>query len=218
MLVSRQLRTKGYVTYQVGSAFSHWRVPPDAVSPAAVVLLLAEDESLDSADSLGPGLSAGADLVVMRVPAGAHILPALQWLADHAHELGARPDRLMVAGRAVSGAHAAWLAIAARDNGWPVLHRQVLVHPRFLWACPSPRRVTGTAPATIVSCCAPGDEATKYALRLRRRGVDVHQLRRSDPDDEIGMVTDLARALRQSKGRNPCMQMPSTASPNRKLT
>jgi hypothetical protein len=175
-------------------------VPPDAVSTAAGVVLLAEDASPDGTDSLGPGLSAGADLVVMRVPAGAHILPALRWLADHAYELGARPDRLMVAGRAVSGAHAAWLAIAARDNGWPVLHRQVLVHPRFSWARPSPSRVTGMAPATIVSRCAPGDEATKYALRLQRSGVEVHQLRRSDPDDEIGMVADLARALRQTKG------------------
>jgi hypothetical protein len=84
-------------------------VPPVAVSPAAAVLLLAEDASRDGTDSLGPGLSAAADLVVIRVPAGAHSLPALRWLADHAHELGARPDRLMVAGRAVSGARAAWL-------------------------------------------------------------------------------------------------------------
>src|SRR5262252_3679199 len=92
-------------------------VPPSAVSSAAVVLLLAEDASPDGTDPLGPGLSAGADLVVVRVPAGAHFLAALQWVEDHAHELGGRPDRLMVAGRGVSGAHAAWLAIAALVGG-----------------------------------------------------------------------------------------------------
>ena len=176
-------------------------VPPNAVGAAAVVLLLADDATSDNVNRLAPGLSAGADLVVVRVPARAQLLAALYWVADHANELGGRPDRLMVAGRAVSGARAAWLAIAARDSGWPVLHRQVLVHPRFARCCPAPYRVTGVAPATIVSGCAPRDEATEYALLLKRSGVDVRELRRSAPDDEMRMVADLARALHPTKGR-----------------
>jgi alpha/beta hydrolase fold len=176
-------------------------LPPNAVGPAAVVLLLADDATSDNVDRLAPGLSAGADLVVVRVPARAQLLAALYWVADHTNELGGRPDRLIVAGCDVSGARAAWLAIAARDSGWPVLHRQVLVHPRFTRCCPAPHRVTGVAPATIVSGCAPRDEATKYALLLKRCGVDVCQLRRSAPDDEVRTVADLGRALQQTKGR-----------------
>jgi len=176
-------------------------VPPNAVGPVAVVLLLADDATSDNVDRLAPGLCAGADLVVVRVPARAQILAALYWVADHANELGGRPDRLMVAGRGESGALAAWLAIAARDSGWPELHGQVLVHPRFTRCCPAPHRVTGVAPATIVSGCAPRDQAANYALLLERSGVDVRQLRRSAPDDETQMIADLSRALQQRKGR-----------------
>ena len=57
-------------------------------------------------------------------------IAALEWSADHARELGAHPGRLMIAGHAVGGARAARLALAARDNRWPVLSRQLLVHPR----------------------------------------------------------------------------------------
>jgi alpha/beta hydrolase fold len=186
---------------EVIEARLHW--PPNAVGPAAIALLLAEGASPDSADRLTQGLCAAADLVVVRVPAETQHLAALQWVADHAHELGGRADRLIVAGRAVSGAHAAWLAIAARDNGWPVLHRQVLVLPRFSGTCPYPHRLTGVAPATIVSGSGPHDPATRYAVQLKRCGVAVHQLRRSDPDDETGMVAALGQALQQLKGPKP---------------
>ena len=176
-------------------------VPPNAVGAAAVVLLLADDATSDNVNRLAPGLSAGADLVVVRVPARAQLLAALYWVADHANELGGRPDRLMVAGRAVSGARAAWLAIAARDSGWPGTYRQVLVHPRFVRCCPAPYRVTGVAPATIVSGCAPRDEATEYALLLSDPESTCASWRCSAPDDEMRMVADLGRALHPTKGR-----------------
>jgi hypothetical protein len=175
-------------------------VPSNAVGQAAVVVLLDDDDNIDP---LGQGLSAGAKLVVVRVPARAQLLAALYWVADHANERGGRSDRVMVAGRAESGARAAWLAIEARDAGWPVLHAQVLVHPRFTRCCAAPHRVTGVAPATIVSGSAPRDEAAKYAVLLKRSGVVVRQLRRSAPDDEMRMVADLGRALQQTKERMP---------------
>jgi len=37
-------------------------VPPNAVGPVAVVLLLADDATSDNVDRLAPGLCAGADL------------------------------------------------------------------------------------------------------------------------------------------------------------
>ena len=127
--------------------------PPRPVLPvaASLVLLLADEARPYGADLLGRALSAGAEVVVLRVPDRAQTLAALMWAADHAHELGGQRDRLMVAGDGVSGARAARLAMIARDNGWPVLHRQVLVHPRFTRACLRPQRVVGVAAATIVS-------------------------------------------------------------------
>ena len=173
--------------------------PPGPVLPvaAALVLLLADEARPYGADLLGRGLSAGAEVVVLRVPDRAQTLAALMWAADHAHELEGQRDRLMVAGGGVSGARAARLAMIARDNGWPVLQRQVLVHPRFTAGCPPPSRLLGVAAATIVSGSGPQDAARRYAARLKRGGVEVVELRQRD--DEPQMIADLARSL-QTKG------------------
>src|SRR5438128_11183461 len=174
--------------------------PPGPVLPvaAALVLLLADEARPYGADLLGRGLSAGAEVVVLRVPDRAQTLAALMWAADHAHELGGQRDRLMVAGDGVSGARAARLAMIARNNGWPVLQRQVLVHPRFTAGCPPPsRRLLGVAAATIVSGSGPQDAARRYAARLKRGGVEVVELRQRD--DEPQIIADLARSL-QTKG------------------
>ena len=161
----------------------------------SLMLLLADEARPGDADLLGRELSASADVVVLRVPARVQSLAALIWAADHAHEFGGKADRVMVAGRGVSGARAARLAIAARDNGWPVLQRQLLVHPRFTIACPPPVRFVGVAAATIVSGSGPWDEASRYAARLKHAGVEVGELRQRD-DDETRMIAQLAQSLR----------------------
>ncbi|MGH2887943.1 MAG: hypothetical protein ACRDPA_35505 [Solirubrobacteraceae bacterium] len=99
-------------------------------------------------------------------------LAALRWISDHVGEFGAEVDHILVAG----GARAAILALAARDGGWPVLQRQLLVHPRFTAWHPMPRNVAGAAPATVVSA-AGLDDGRRYAARLRAAGVDVHEVR-----------------------------------------
>jgi alpha/beta hydrolase fold len=174
--------------------------PSRSLAPAAspLVVLLADEARRHNADLLGRRLSAGADVVVLRVPDRAQCLAALMWAADHAHELGGQRDRLIIAGRGISGARAARLAVIARDNGWPVLHRQVLVHPRFTRPCPRPQRVAGVAVATIVSGSRPQDEGGRYAARLRRAGVEVIELRQRDYD-ETQLVAEIARSL-QTKG------------------
>jgi alpha/beta hydrolase fold len=176
----------------------YWPSRPLVSIAAPLVVLLAEGARPHSADLLGRRLSAGANVVVLRVPDRAQCLAALMWAADHAHELGGQRDRLMVAGRGVSGARAARLAMIARDNGWPVLHRQVLVRPRFTSACPPPHRLPGVAAATIVSGSSPQDGAARYAARLRRAGVEVIELRQRD-DEDTQLVAELARSW-QTKG------------------
>jgi len=181
----------------------YWPSNSVAGAHAPLALLLASaatPRSAHSADLLGRGLSAGANFVVLRVPDRAQSLAALTWAADHADELGGQADRLMVAGGGPSGARAAWLASVARDKGWPVLQRQVLVHPRFTVGCPPPARVAGVAAATIVSGTGPRDHARRYAARLKRAGVEVGELRqpysrRGNVDGEMRMLMELARSL-----------------------
>jgi hypothetical protein len=96
---------------------------------------------------------------------------ALQWVSEHLRELGAERDRMVVAG----GARAARLALAARDSGWPVLRRQLLVHPSFTPEQPMPANVGGAPPATVVFG-REHDGGRRYAERLRAAGVEVYEV------------------------------------------
>jgi len=141
-------------------------------------------ETLSLALVLGDELSPTADWVencvvvslTRRHPRSTE-LATLHWLAEHARELGAERDRILVAG----GARAAGLALAARGSGWPVLRRQLLVHPRFTAQQPMPADVAGAPPATVV-CGRRQDEGRRYAARLRAAGVEVQEVR----DDSRG--------------------------------
>jgi alpha/beta hydrolase fold len=151
---------------------------------AGVVAVTLADPCVDDSDGSGHGYE----------------IAALEWSADHARELGADPGRLVVAGLEVGGACAAWLALAVRDNGWPALGRQVLVHPRFTEQRPPPLRVAGVVPATVVTPGGPNDDGTRYAARLRRSGIEVIELchPQSVPGrqhEEARLVADLARSL-----------------------
>lgn len=53
---------------------------------------------------------------------------ALKWLKDNADELGIDPNRIAVGGESAGAGHAAQLAIAARDRGYPVAF-QLLIQP-----------------------------------------------------------------------------------------
>lgn len=54
---------------------------------------------------------------------------ALQWLADHAGELGVDPARIGVAGDSAGGGLAAGVALLSRDRGGPPLALQLLAYP-----------------------------------------------------------------------------------------
>ncbi|QLJ04014.1 alpha/beta hydrolase [Streptomyces sp. NEAU-sy36] len=53
----------------------------------------------------------------------------LKWTAEHAHELGIDPDRLIIAGPSAGGGLAAGTALLARDRKGPALAGQVLMYP-----------------------------------------------------------------------------------------
>jgi acetyl esterase len=63
---------------------------------------------------------------------------ATTWAHEHAAELGADPDRLIVAGDSAGGNLAAVVALMARERGGPPITSQVLVYPVIDAACDAP--------------------------------------------------------------------------------
>jgi hypothetical protein len=108
---------------------------------------------------------------------------ALCWAADHAHELGADPARLLLAGERTCAGSAAWLALRARELGWPGLVGQLLIAPKF--ARPLPTRVKGVAAATILTAIDGNDDGRRYASVLRANDVRVDEV------PHMGPLTDL---------------------------
>jgi hypothetical protein len=156
----------------------HWpRAMTEDEAPPLILLL-------DDGEDYGAELCLRTGAVVLASePAGGSERAVLEWAAEHAAELGAH--RLAVAGRHAAAARAVGLALAARDDGWPALYRQLLLHPRLSPMLPAV--LDGVAPAGVLGGCAQADDAPRYTARLRWSGVSVDVLRHPD---------DLARALR----------------------
>ncbi|QVQ52820.1 alpha/beta hydrolase [Spiractinospora alimapuensis] len=100
---------------------------------------------------------------------------ALQWVADHAEELGVDPDRIAVGGHSAGGGIAAGLALRARDERGPRIRFQLLNQPGLddrqdTW---SARNFTDTPWMTRDKCTAAwrhylgGAPATPYAAPAR---------------------------------------------------
>jgi len=120
----------------------------------------------------------------------------LGWAADHAAELDADPARLVVGGERAGAALAAAVTLHARDQWWPAIARQLLIHPELdAWRASVPYAsslrttpLAGAAPATVVSG---GEGGRTLAARLRNAGVDVEELQH-----DAALLASLARALR----------------------
>jgi acetyl esterase len=135
---------------------------------------------------------------------------ATQWAADHAAELDADPQRLVVGGEGRGAWLAAAVALQARDDGWPTLARHVLVVPTpgtrvgsAAAGLVAPRRVpslVGVAPATVITVGdgPRGIDLRRYVSRLRGAGVGVDDL--PDHVPVSGVAAQLASALRRAVG------------------
>jgi acetyl esterase len=185
-----------------------WPAPAD-VPPALLVFF--PDPGRD-ASSLCRALCRLAGVVLLSAPprfgpaepastAFADAAEVLGWAADHAEELDADPARLLVGGQAAGAALAAAVALHARDQWWPAIGRQVLIHPQLdAWRPSVPyasslrtASVAGAPPATVVSG-ARGDGGRAFAARLRDAGVDVEELQHDEGVDS-SLLADVARSL-----------------------
>ncbi len=161
----------------------YWPNRDETTDGSALIFIPAPSEAGES-DPLCRLLCSAAAAVVLAIPSPRatdrdYELAALGWAVEHAGELDARPELLMVAGEGAGGARAARLAIRARDTGWPQLRRQILVYPTFTKTCPMPFLLTGVSPATVVSSDTRIDEGSTYAARLRASSIEVDVLRHS---------------------------------------
>ena len=103
----------------------HW---PAAITAPPLIPLLGDARD---GEAFSTSLSSVAGAVVLSFPtpprerSGDRIeAAALGWAAEHAFDLGADPQLLLIAGIYLSAGRAARLAIAARDQGWPEIRQK----------------------------------------------------------------------------------------------
>jgi acetyl esterase len=146
---------------------------------------------LDSHDHVARGHAIGAEAIVVSVDyrlAPEHPFPegvddawaALQWVGEHAAELGGDPTRIAVAGDSAGGNLSAVMALRARDAGAPALTFQLLWYPVTVGDLTLPS-FTENADAPILN-----RDVTAAFLAWYLPGMDM-----SDPK---ALPTDLAPA------------------------
>lgn len=127
-------------------------------------------------------------------------IAVLEWAADHAADLGADPARLLVAGAGAGGDLAAALALYARDQGWPVLTRQILIDPILDTVRAAAGDLAGLAPAIVITSDTGSPPAVRrFVARLRQAGVETDERHYARCPAQVAaerMLADLGRSLR----------------------
>lgn len=155
-------------------------------------------------DALCDELSCGLGALILRATAGSSLARArraLEWAADHAAELEGDPGRLVIAGCDQAADVAVQLALAARDEGWPPLRRQILITSAACSRGAHRRAGRPELPAPAEATLVTPQRGSRYAMWLRAEGGHVHELidRRLDPSrhPDQPFLPSLTAALRR---------------------
>ena len=107
----------------------NWPAPECGGPNPVLVLLWTDDEPTDRVDALCRALCAQACVVVLSVRTLCRdtAATALEWAADHAADLEADPDTVLLGGVGEGRALATQVALGARERGWPALAGDVLL-------------------------------------------------------------------------------------------
>jgi acetyl esterase len=163
---------------------------------------------LDTYDGDARHHAVGADAVVVSVDyrlAPEHPYPAAvddawaatQWVAAHAGELGAHPDRLAVAGDSAGGNLAAVVAQLARDAGGPPIRFQLLWYPATTWDTSLPS-FTENADAPLL-----GGPAVRGFSRWYAGDLDLSDMPATLAPARAGNLTGLPAAYIAVAGYDP---------------
>ena len=117
-------------------------------------------------------------------------IATMEWAADHAADLGADEQRLIIAGKGTGTDVAAAASLHTRHNRWPHIARQVLIAP----SCDRlPERLLAVAaPTTIVTI---GDDR-RLPVWARHGGTAVEHLHEPTEATALGALADsLGRVL-----------------------
>jgi hypothetical protein len=108
--------------------------PPATAADRPPLLVLVRGEQADA--ELCRELAVRIPAVVLAAAPGTFgaAREALEWGADHAAELGADADQIVLAGDHRGATVVAALARHARDRGWPAIAHVVLIDPRAVQA------------------------------------------------------------------------------------
>jgi hypothetical protein len=184
---SRATAPSAQLRLRSGAAQLVW--PVTGGSPGVMVLLV-EPDAMHEAERVSRSLAAAPGILSLSaVCRSGHELEdgaaSIEWIADHAAQLGADGRGLILAGLEGGAAVAAALTIRARDRGWPRVAHQVLIHPRLGVAPVRETELAGVAAATVIG----GDEDSRaYLDGLRRAGVGVWQLDHADLPRHLAAV------------------------------
>lgn len=172
----------------VGRVWSDLHRPTGA--PGSALLVYIPDPAHVVVEPSALSKYAGLAVLAPRATSVPDAVAVTEWVAAHAVDLDADPDRLLVGGELTGAGLAAAVARHARDERWPVLLRQVLIHP------PVTAVVADATAATVVTT----DKGPfTYAERLRRAGVAVEELAPA-PGLTARLGTALRRHIELSRG------------------
>jgi acetyl esterase len=109
----------------------HWPVLGAAKSSSSLLVFFIAHEATRQADELCDLLRARPDLVVLatRCLDVEAAIATVEWAAEHAAELGADAETIVVAGDGDGARLADAVALHVAVTGWPALSRRVLIDP-----------------------------------------------------------------------------------------